>query len=441
VHPTRSLEGRLILVIGLWSLAATAVIAWLLGGYAESIARRGLDQRLAVAADQIAASAEIGADGILLLGRPPDETGFQRARSGWSWIVVRERRAIAQSRSLAGEDVPAGWLADPPAGAGPLDTRVALATRPIRAAARGLPGRLVAAAPIAEVEAEARAMQRAILWVMAILAVLLVAGLVVQVRWTLAPLRRLAGEIEGISDGRRETVGRPGVAELDPLAGAVNRLAGALTRSADRARAEAANLAHAIKTPLSVILLRASGRGSGDAEIVASADRIQRQIDSRLRRSRTGAPSGLRRHRTSLFAVVEDAVLAASRVHAARRVTATIDVPDSLLVAAARDDVEEVVGNLVDNAFKWALGRVVVRAAESSDGLDIVVEDDGPGIPADRIADVLSRGRRLDESVPGSGLGLAIASGILADHGGTLTLAASPLGGLSAAIRWPTDPA
>ncbi len=441
MHPTRSLEGRLVLVIGLWSLAATAVVAWLLGGYAETIARRGLEQRLAVAADQIATSAEIGEDGILLVGRQPDETGFQRPRSGWSWIVVRDGRALAQSRSLAGEEVPPGWLADPPTGAGPQNVPVALATRPIRAAGGGAAGRLVTAAPTAEIEAEARAMQGAILWVMAILAVLLVAGIVVQVRWMLTPLRRLAGEIEGIREGRQDGVGRPGIAELDPLAGAVNRLAAALTRNVERSRAGAADLAHAIKTPLSVILLRASRRGAEDAEIVASAERIQRQINSRLRRTRSAGPVGLRQHRTPLRAVVDDAVLAASRVHAGHGVAATVDVPSDLTAAAARDDVEEVVGNLVDNAFKWARGRVAVRATGQPGSLAVVIEDDGPGIPPDRIADVLARGGRLDETMPGSGLGLAIASDILADHGGTLALSASPLGGLAASIRWPADPA
>ncbi|WP_439575218.1 sensor histidine kinase [Phreatobacter sp.] len=432
----RSLEGRLAATILAWTLLAVVLVAWLLGNLVEAGARRVLESRLASAAEQIVANAEIGADGIVTLERQPEDAAFQHAGSGWLWLIVRDGRAIAQSRSMAGLDIGA-WQQALAAGAerGPAGERLVSASRAFSGPGR-TGARLYATAPYSSIEPEVREARATVAWTMAALAAGLILVLVLQVRLSLHPLRRLVSDIDRMRAGELAALPDQPVTTLQPVAGAVNRMAADLTRMAERSRAEAADLAHAIKTPLSVIVLRAQ---SADPEIVASADQIRRQVERRLKRSRAGAPGAISAS-TPIRPVAEDAVLAARHVHAARGVTAGIDMPEGLAAPLAREDLEEIVGNLVDNAFAWASSRVHVRAAPADGAVILTVEDDGPGIPPDRAEAVLARGQRLDESLPGSGLGLAIVADILADHGGTLDLGRAAAGGLSARIRLPSPP-
>lgn len=431
--PMRSLEGRLAVTILAWTLLAVALVAWLLGNLVEAGARRALEGRLGAAAEQIVTHAEIGGDGIVTLERQPEDAAFQRSGSGWLWLIVRDGQTIAQSRSLAGLDI-AAWQRALVAGTGrgPAGERLVVVDRAFTGPGRE-GARLFAAAPYASIEPEVRAARAIVAWTMAGLAAALVVLLTLQVRLGLGPLHRLVADIDRMRAGQIAALPPQPVSNLQPVAEAVNRMAGDLTRLAERSRAEAADLAHAIKTPLSVIMLRAQ---SGDTEILASAEQIRRQVERRLKRSRSGAPGAIR-PATPVRPVAEDAVLAASHVHGGCQVEARIEAGDELVAPLAREDLEEVIGNLVDNAFAWARGRVRVGVTGSGGSLILTVEDDGPGIPPDKAETVLARGRRLDETMPGTGLGLAIVADIVAEHGGRLTLGRSGLGGLAARVELP----
>ncbi|QCI66889.1 sensor histidine kinase [Phreatobacter stygius] len=429
----RSLEGRLILITAVWTVAAIALVTALLGGFAERSARRALELRLATAADQLASNMDIGSDGTVTLGRLPDEAGFTRSRSGWYWLVVADGKAIAQSRSFAGRE-PAAFLASArgETGAGTLGEHVAFIER--RIPDETIPARLMVTAPLAEIEAEVAGIRATILWVMLGLALALIAGITAQIRWGLRPVRQLASDIELVRAGEKETVARPDIANLREVAEAVNRLITQLAATAERSRQDAANLAHAIKTPLSVIILRAGqGGAAADPGVLGSAEQIQRQVDRRLKRGR-GIKAGLAPTNTPIAPVVDDATFAAGRVHGARGIRAEAVIDLSLTVEASREDLEEIVGNLVDNAFKWAASKVTVEAIRRDRLVTITIEDDGPGIAEDALAAAGERGTQLDETVPGAGLGLAIVHDLVADLGGTLVLSRGRLGGLEVAI-------
>lgn len=431
----RSLETRLVAMVGAAMLAALAVFAVAIGELAGRAARDLAQARLAASADQLAEAIEITPDGTIGLTRSLEESRFLRPQSGWGWIVLRGERVVGQSRSLAGRNLDLlaratgeADVASPFGGTAMVVARTIDATTATRA---------LVIAPAEETGADVAAIRLGVLGVAAALALVLLAGIVLQVRWGLKPLRRMTRDIDAVRRGTIAAVPPPGLTTLDPVADAVNRLTLALRHAAERSREDAANLAHAIKTPLALIMLRSGPGGTAeDIAITSAAEQIRRQLDRRLRRSRTS--DGLARPTTPLRAVVEDAVLAASHRRPAGEVVAAIAVDAGFGAPAGREDLEEVLGALVDNAFRWARGRVEVAATFADGHCLVTIDDDGPGIPVDRREEVLARGRRLDETAPGQGLGLAIAADIVSDIGGSLVLAASPLGGLRAEVSLPS---
>ncbi|MBX9992497.1 sensor histidine kinase [Phreatobacter oligotrophus] len=430
----RSLETRLVAMVGAGMLAALAVFAVAIGELAGRAARDLAEARLSAAADQLAEAIEITADGTVGLTRSLEESRFLRPQSGWGWLVLRGDRVIGQSRSLAGRDL--GTLAQATGGAdlpSPFGGTALVVARTIDATTAT---RALVIAPGEETSADVAAIRLGVLGIAAVLALVLLAGIVLQVRWGLKPLRRMTADIDAVRRGSIAAVPPPGLTALDPVADAVNRLTLALRHAAERSREDAANLAHAIKTPLALIMLRAGPGGTAeDTAITSAGEQIRRQVDRRLRRSR--ATAGIARPATPLRAVLEDAVLAASHRRAAGEVTAVIAIDPGFGAPADREDLEEVLGALVDNAFRWAGKRVELAAAVVDGHCVITIDDDGPGIPPDHRDEVLARGRRLDETASGQGLGLAIAADIVSDIGGSLVLATSPLGGLRADVRLP----
>jgi signal transduction histidine kinase len=205
-----------------------------------------------------------------------------------------------------------------------------------------------------------------------------------------------------------------------------------------RARTHVSNLAHFLKTPLSVLASEA------DAEPGVLADQVRRQVevmrrqvDHYLTRARAAGSVNVLGNRTPVQPVLHDLARVLSRIHAARDIVVDADCPSELCFRGERQDLEEMAGNLMDNACKWARHRVKVRAVAAGARLVLTVEDDGPGLsPQDR-SRVGERGERLDETVPGSGFGLAIVRDISKLYGGFFVLEASELGGLKTVLTLP----
>jgi signal transduction histidine kinase len=259
-----------------------------------------------------------------------------------------------------------------------------------------------------------------------------------QVRLGLKPLRRLSAEIASIRGGRRERLSRDFPEEVAPLVEEVNALIDHNNTVVERARTHIGNLAHALKTPISVLTARVGGESGPLAEVVRQqAGVIYRHVEHHLARAHSAGASGPVGRRTDVPATIEDMRRTVAQIYADRHLDIRIDAAPGLVFLGERQDFEEMLGNLVDNACKWAKNRVRLTARADGNRLLLAIEDDGPGLPEAFRAEAFERGTRLDEAVPGTGFGLAIARDIAAIYGGRIQLARSSLGGLAATLDLP----
>ncbi len=228
-------------------------------------------------------------------------------------------------------------------------------------------------------------------------------------------------------------------AELKPLAEELNALVEHDREVVDRQRAHVGNLAHALKTPLQVMLAEAEHHPGALADLVTrQADSMRRHVDHHLRRARAAARSQLLGERTEVAPVLEELALTLERIFRDRDVEIDWRAPDELCFLGEKQDLFEMAGNVMDNACRYGRGKVRATAKLEAPGqMTLVIEDNGAGLPEDSRAEVLKRGARLDESEPGSGLGLAIVDELARAYGGSVALSDSPLGGLRVTIRLP----
>jgi two-component system sensor histidine kinase PhoQ len=264
---------------------------------------------------------------------------------------------------------------------------------------------------------------------------------VVILRRTLAPLRRVAADIRSIEAGRTERLRGDYPRELHGLTDNLNALLDQAESHLARYRHALGDLAHSLKTPLAVLrgALAAPAPDADPMENKAVAaeqiERMNRIIEYQLKRA---AASG-RSHLTPPVAVSDKArliVSALGKVYADKRIACRMEIGTELVFRGDEGDLLEILGNLAENAFKWSRGRVEVGARVAEDGgLELRIEDDGPGIPDDLAERLLKRGERADPTVPGHGLGLAIVNSIVRAYGGGLSIEKSPLGGAAIVVR------
>lgn len=277
---------------------------------------------------------------------------------------------------------------------------------------------------------------------MMILAIVIVV-MVALLHWRLgiSPLDRLRGSVSDLRAGRSTRLTGEYPSELQALADDLNRLLDQRDQRVAKAEAQAADLAHSLKTPLAVLAndadhLAGAGQSVAASSIRSQIERMRRQTDWHLARTRATAAGVGRQERTSLPEAVAGLVRALTRLHH-DRVTISVEIPGDLSVAVAQPDLEEILGNLMDNACRHAQSRVTVRGAQDGGLVSVSVEDDGAGLDAATRTAVLGRGVRADEQSPGTGLGLAIARELAEIYGGRLTLAEAAEGGLAAVVTLP----
>ncbi|WP_292224424.1 sensor histidine kinase [Brevundimonas sp.] len=268
----------------------------------------------------------------------------------------------------------------------------------------------------------------------------LVSAVFIQVRFGLRPLFDLRNEIAAVRKGRAARIVHDYPLEIQPLAEQVNRLLDHNQEVVDRQRTHVGNLAHALKTPISVMLAEAGNEEGALPELVRRQTKVmQGQVDHHLRRARAAARAahGLG-EKTPVPEVLDELAVMIEQVFRSKDVEIDWRAPDELAFLGERQDLQEILGNLIENAAKFSRRRVRVSAGASGLGqMVVVVEDDGPGLPADQRDEVMKRGSRLDESAPGSGLGLSIVDDLTRAYGGRLTLNDSDMGGLKAVLELP----
>jgi signal transduction histidine kinase len=435
----RSLRGRLLLASGAGIAVASLAAAWLLGAVFERAAMGAFERRLAD--DLVTVIGVVARDGGggVRLRREPADGRYTRVFSGHYWQVGVGEAAL-RSRSLWDFEPPRPAATDAAAVTfsdleGPQGQRLRSASRDIRLPGLGAPVRVWVASDQAILRAEVDEFRWLAGVSFAVLAAALILAAAAQVRYGLRPLRGIADTLASVRRGDSRRLDRDGLpTEVQPLAEHINELLDHHERMVNRARTAAQDLAHALKTPLAV--LDAESQAAGVSLPGTVRDQVARMRGVVDRHLVTGAPADTRQS-TVLASVLGNLMALMASAHRERALVMVDRSPPGLLFRGAGDDLEEMLGNLLDNACKWARSSVQVDAGMISGRLWIEVRDDGPGLPEAQRGTVLGRGVRMDERVPGSGLGLAIVHDIAASYGGTLVLADAPEGGLSARLELP----
>lgn len=416
------------------------------------------DARLKFDLDGMIAAAEPNAQGaVSLRGRFADPR-FERVYSGWYWQItpVGPKGPIPAdtqiSRSLFDRTIK---ITDQRNGAGgllwghgegPDGQRVRFVSQrlefPVIATAD--PGDVRAyvflvAGSVSELEAEVQHFNGTLIWSFALLGAGLIGGIFIQVLIGLQPLRRVSEALARIREGKARRLEGHFPAEIAPLAGELNSLIEHSAEVVGRARTHVSNLAHFLKTPLTVLASEASAQPGPLADaVLRQVTTMRRQVDHYLSRARAAGAVDALGNRTLVKPVLEDLARVLTRIHRDRGLEIEVDCPATLAFRGERQDLEEMAGNLIDNACKWARRRVQVAAIRTQGAqLELRIGDDGPGLDPEERLLVGQRGERLDESVPGTGLGLAIVNDIARLYGGALALDQSPLGGLEARLILP----
>lgn len=435
----RRLAGFAVLFVSASVIVASLILYQIVAG----VARDQIDQRLDTQIEGLRGALTTNADGAVILSAVLDGPPFDRRGSGWYWQVSGADMHLT-SRSLANATIDS-----PPA---PLDWRQMFDGGPqrgergsfrneslhIRTAMASVGGRsltILVSAPEAALREPAR---RALFWLvpaMTALGAVLIAGILLQVRYGLRPLRQLTADIAAIGAGTLPRLPDSPVEELRPVSGEINRLVDQNAERLTETRLHFANLAHGLKTPVTSLALALEDTNDPDGTLRTLVGRIDQRIRHHLARARkTAAGSGIT---TRLRPRVEDVVLVLSRIHAERGIAVDLAIDEPDAVACAPEDLEEILGNLIDNAFKWTRSRVAITARPEGNRLALTIADDGPGIAPDRMAEVFRPGTRMDESVPGDGFGLSIANELVQLYGGTITLSSAAGGGLVQTVTLP----
>ncbi|MBU4435412.1 MAG: sensor histidine kinase [Alphaproteobacteria bacterium] len=452
-----SLVRRLVFLAVVWNVIVLLVAGVFLTAQFRNAAIRRFDQTLAVLTDDLYAGSSVE-DGAL---KAPFLTDIRATRtySGRYWTISRREpsgalKVVARSRSLFDSDLMVASAQVDRLDVAPgktvfFDMR-GPQDKPLRAAAilARLPGYpdpvvFIAAEDRSPIDADADRFGRITALALLILGGGLILAVVVQVRVGLAPLFQLRREVASVRRGKAERLVRVYPEELEPLAVELNALLAHNQEVVERQRTHVGNLAHALKTPLSVMLTEASQQPGTLAEVVTrQADTMREQVDHHLRRARAAARSQTSGERTPVEPILDELAVTLERIFQDKSEGRGIEIdwrcPEDLCFLGERQDLMELAGNVMENAGKWCKGKIRVVAAPTEAGrLSLVVEDDGPGLPPDRWGDALKRGQRMDEHTPGSGLGLSIVDELARAYGGSVTLGESTLGGLRVSLDLP----
>lgn len=436
---TRMLVSALIMVLLVLPVAG-GLLSW---NFREAV-NTAFDKRLESLLNVVLAGVSYDPrTDALVVSRALGDSRFDIVFSGWYWQVRDDGERVLASRSL--------W-----------DQRLAVSKRPgltfrtmtgpreqsLRVLERDihLPNlndalHVQVAADLTEVEAQIASFQT-LLWLsLATLGSLLVGLIALQIRWGLEPLRRVEKSLRAVEQGQQASVETDLPKELARLAGAINTVLERDGRLIERGRTAAGNLAHALKTPVAVLTTLAERLPQEQQQTMqAELKRLDDAVRHHLARASAAGPVALGVER-KLNAVLKPVVDGIDRLAVRRGLVFEERLPKSLQVRMDAQDLQEIVGNLLENAVNWAVSSVVLEASIKSSELLISVTDDGPGMSPESRQQALSRGGRLDQSKPGSGLGLSIVSELVALHEGKLQLGDRTGGGLCAQVLLPLPPA
>ncbi|MFN4024707.1 MAG: ATP-binding protein [Hyphomonas sp.] len=455
-----SLARRVMIAAAIWGLVVLIGGAVALSAVyrAQTLAliEDDLDQTLVTLSRELTRE-----DAFLADGRVTDtdrnffsnDARFQTQYSGHYWAVVgitpeREVAGDFRSRSLWDEPVPItpdliARVVEMPGVThytnypGPAEQVSRVAARAIIVENRATPLILVAAADRTPNDEAASRFRNMLVMTMIALFGGVFAAMMVAVRYSLNPLRKLEADVARVRGGEAQKLSGNYPEEVRPLTEELNKLIEHNREVVERARTHVGNLAHALKTPLAVLRNEAKGATQLDDVVRRQSEAMQTNVEHYLKRARMAARAEAIGARTEIRPVLDGLARLLNRLFDARGIEVTIAGGEGGVFRGEQQDFEEMAGNLMENACKWARSEVRVSISDTPEALTLTVEDDGPGLTPEERAGALKRGVRLDETTPGTGLGLSIVTELAELHKGSLELGDAALGGLKATLRFP----
>ncbi|MCM2442802.1 histidine kinase [Agrobacterium vitis] len=459
-----SLTLRVLLSATLWYIIALVTMAVVISALYRQGAERSFNDLLRAQLYNVVNSVTVG-DGESLSGSPAlGDLRFSQPGTGWYWLVEplgSFNAAPLASTSLGLTNLPVPSFEESPFDQnyerfyGMTDSfgnRLRIAETEVILDESGRAARFRVSGNLKVVEDEITGFSHRLY---AVLAMFGVGGLLVNavtIIFGLKPLDRARRALERIRGGEAERIEGEFPREIEPLANEINALIDSNHRIVERARMQVGNLAHSLKTPIAVLLNEARVLDPPHGEVIkAQASAMQNQVGTYLNRARIAAQRESVLSRAEVEPVLERLVRVMRKLNPDKQFEVQLESQASgqgLVLAMESQDLEEILGNLLENAARHAQTTVTVTARIAPVGevgldpgrrawLEIIVEDDGPGLDPDQIGEALKRGRRLDESKPGTGLGLSIVKEITSEYQGKLGLSRGVNGGLLARLVLP----
>ncbi|AWC24915.1 Sensor protein PhoQ [Aminobacter sp. MSH1] len=448
----RSLAFRVIAFSTVWAILAFALIFTVISSLYRQTSERGFDSLLSAHLFNLIGSVGVSDSGTLTGGPDLGDLRFSEPESGWYWSVepvskglVGQLRSSSMTEPVASpsvDDVPFNaefqrhYRVDGIVGEEleVFETEFVLDSQNRIARFRVMGNRT-------ELEDEIRGFEWRLFTYLSLFGFGMIAINAIAILLGLQPLTRVRNALAMVREGTAQRLTGRFPAEIQPLANETNALIENNRRIVERSRTQVGNLAHSLKTPLAVMLNEGRALGGAKGQLIADhATAMQKQIDHYLQRARVAAQRESVVYRTPVAPLLQRMVRVMEKLTRGTRITLTL--PETEVVfAGEREDLEEVVGNLLENAMKWAHSAVkvsvepVAAVGEEPPRFLLQIEDDGPGIPEDKAREAMQRGKRLDETKPGTGLGLAIVADLVKEYGGALRLERSAMGGLKAVVE------
>lgn len=453
----RSLNARLFISGALLASIILSLSTYILTREYRLSAEQAFDDRLDIYSKNLVGifASQILDGGDITYPGNAGEQRFELPLSGWYWLLLdsQDKAILAASNSLTGETLeiqPRDPLQDEEEESGiqrgyidgPDGQYLRVIERDIAVGQRSL--KIIVAGDSGSLQASIDSFQWTVLLTQTFFGLALVISLVFQVRFGLRPLSAISSGLSRIRNGQSERLEGEFPTEINPLVQEINALIQSNQDIIERARTQVGNLAHALKTPLSVLTNEANSDASPfGAKVSEQVQLMGAQLQIYLDRARRAAQAKGSLTSTPVRPAVERLVRVMSKLYRDKNVHAHIEVHDTLLFKGESQDLEEMLGNLIENAFKYGASDVRISAAISrpNNGREMMMvklDDNGPGIEPENRAGALGRGRRLDETSQGSGLGLSIVNEIAALYGGRIELHSSPLGGLNVRLELPS---
>ena len=445
----KSLTGRLLAASLIWVLLMSVVGGLLLSAAFRDHVENEFDERLQRTMDSMIGTSDVDAEGAITFSRVLADQRFNEPYSGWYWQVSAEDMQSLRSRSLWDQELAVDFGA--PAFpfrvyevSGPDGQRIRVLERDITLPGTASGFRFIVAGDVGELKGHIARFNRIVLWSLGGLGIGVLVALFLQVTFGLAPLKDVERGLSAVRSGSRKRLPKDCPPEIRPLVEEVNAVLTQNETLVERARTQVGNLAHSLKTPLTVIANELAGRKKSKfiETIARQTNVIRRQVDYQLARARAIGHTRHVKSKTDVEEAIVNLGRTIQRIYKDRKLSLRVEIEPGLKFQGERQDLEEILGNLLDNAAKWAKSAIHVTAVcrqgkNKPAFIVLTVEDDGPGVARNQRSGLYKRGKKLDEGVPGSGLGLAIVRDVAQIYGGTSYLKRSKLGGLKAEVHLP----